>query len=181
MSRVFTYAEIAATEKDESQFLTCIRGKVYDLKEFVSKHPGTHRFVVRMIAAQTISLFVCSLPFLLPVRGSTGSNFFLLTRCRLYALTGGDVIRLGAGRDGSVLFESYHPSSTESKISSYCVGTCDDAPHSAKEDDRFYRTLRLRVEKYLKENGQYRCVGGVRASWVLVWGIISVLHFLNII
>jgi cytochrome b involved in lipid metabolism len=41
MSREFSYAEIAATEKDESQFLTCIRGKVYDLKDFVSKHPGT--------------------------------------------------------------------------------------------------------------------------------------------
>ncbi len=92
---------------------------------------------------------------------------FLHTRgsvSALVLLTGGDVIRLGAGRDGSVLFESYHPSSTENKMAAYCVGTCNDAPHSAKEDDRFYRTLRLRVEKYLKENGQGRCVRGARAE-----------------
>lgn len=104
----FKYSDVTATEKDESQFLTVIRGKVYDLSNFVARHPG------------------------------------------------GDVIRLAAGRDASILFESYHPRGMASKLAPFQIGTCQDAPCPKQQDSAFYNTVTERVEKYLQDNNKAR-------------------------
>jgi hypothetical protein len=114
--------------------MTVIRGKVYDLTEFRNRHPGTH---------------VGSVPMRNPLRS--------FSKHPQRTVTGGDVIRLGAGRDSSILFESYHPSTSEAHLAQFQVGVCPDAPAAAHEaDEVFFRTLRARVEAYLKENGQTR-------------------------
>jgi predicted heme/steroid binding protein len=121
--REYAYEEIAATDGDFSQFLTVIRGQVYDLREFWLRHPG-----------------------------------------------GTDVIRLAAGRDSSVLFESYHPLSAQKRLEQYKVGVCVDPKVPSQQDDAFWVTLRQRVEDYLKQNKTTR-----QLTWMSLFELVATL------
>lgn len=71
---------------------------------------------------------------------------------------GGEVMRLGAGRDATILFESYHPGGAALervhaalKRHGTVVGVLEGAEPSG--DDTFFRTVRDRVEAHLKASG----------------------------
>lgn len=121
--REYTYEEITATDGDFTQFLTVIRGQVYDLREFWQRHPG-----------------------------------------------GADVIRLAAGRDSSVLFESYHPLSAQKRLEPYKVGVCADPKVPSQQDEAFFVTLRERTEEYLKANKTTR-----QLTWLSLFELTATL------
>eukprot|EP00455_Lapot_gusevi_P026071 TRINITY_DN274_c0_g1_i1.p1 TRINITY_DN274_c0_g1~~TRINITY_DN274_c0_g1_i1.p1 ORF type:complete len:460 (-),score=141.01 TRINITY_DN274_c0_g1_i1:100-1449(-) len=105
------------------------------------------------------------------------NSFLTVIRGNVYDLTqfyqkhpGGDVIRLAAARDGTILFESYHPSHSVNKLSPYLVGTCDDSPIKARADDKFFTTVRSRVENYLAENKLER-----QLTWVSLLELVLTL------
>jgi len=73
---------------------------------------------------------------------------------------GGDVIGLAAGRDATVLFETYHPTGAPVKVlAKYAIGTLKSQDQSASYyswESPFYDTLRQRVVARLKELGKSR-------------------------
>jgi len=83
-----------------------IRGKVYDVTEWVPKHPG-----------------------------------------------GTDVLYYNAGRDGTQLFEAYHPISVYATLNKYYVGELERSEHpSFPPMSEFYITLKGKVEDYFRKN-----------------------------
>jgi fatty acid desaturase len=103
------------------------------------------------------------------------SKLLTVIRGKVYDLStfypqhpGGDLIRLASGMDASVLFESYHPSWTVSKLEQFQVGVCDDTPEPANINQDFWTTLRGRVEKYLATNKQTRQLTWVSLAELIV-------------
>lgn len=72
---------------------------------------------------------------------------------------GGSVIQLAAGRDGTGLYESYHPGDSMPKIDAVLksktkyIGPLDNAP---KPDDAFFKDVVYQVESHLKSLGLNR-------------------------
>eukprot|EP00731_Ephydatia_muelleri_P023135 Em0015g718a len=102
--RKFTWKELSQLNGRHNAHVA-VRGKVYDVSSFVSRHPG-----------------------------------------------GVDQIMLGAGRDITQLFESYHPSETYKILDKYYVGTLvDNELPVFPPPSEFYRTVKKRVEDYFKD------------------------------
>ena len=66
---------------------------------------------------------------------------------------GADQIALGAGRDISQVFESYHSDKAFEMLERFYVGDLVSSEYPVYPPrGEFYRTLKQRVEKYFKEN-----------------------------
>jgi len=71
---------------------------------------------------------------------------------------GGSIIRLAAGRDATILLESYHPTASLGRVRRALK---NEATHlgpliseaNGNEDPTFYRVIRQRVDRYLKTRG----------------------------
>jgi len=92
---------------------------------------------------------------------------------------GGDAILLAAGRDATVLFETYHPRGVPSSLlDKLQVGKMKDgefAPSFYSWDSEFYKVLKSRVVQRLDERGLERrggCEIWVKAIFLLIgfWG-----------
>ncbi len=98
-----------------------IRGEVYDVTAFMSKHPG------------------------------------------------GNVLKLGAGRRSTILFEAYHPGVSHEralrvlKRQATHVGTLPPEEQEPYGDPAFFETVRTRVDALLKERG----LGYHSRSWLI--------------
>ncbi len=74
---------------------------------------------------------------------------------------GGDIILLAAGRDATILFESYHISTKPEKIlPHYLLGECVDHETSYEWSGSFYSTMKQRVHEYFEASKRNR-----RFSW----------------
>lgn len=103
----FTWKEVAEHNTASSCWV-CVHGKVYDITNWIDRHPG-----------------------------------------------GSEVIKLTAGRDISVLFESYHPFTRKAHdvLPKYEIGVISDFEFTPyKEGSVFYDAIRKEVKKYFTEN-----------------------------
>lgn len=74
-----------------------------------------------------------------------------LTPCAVYDVTrwavthpGGDIILLGAGRDSTIMFESYHVAGVSpSLMEKYCIGRCVDSKSFYDFTGEFYPTMKV--------------------------------------
>lgn len=107
--RQFTWEELSSLNKEDNAHVA-VRGKVYDVRKFLSRHPG-----------------------------------------------GKDMLLMGAGRDVTIVFETYHAfsDSVQKVLEKYYVGDLisDELP-TFPERGLFYQTVRDRVRKYFKETNQ---------------------------
>lgn len=66
---------------------------------------------------------------------------------------GGNIILLGAGRDATILFESYHVAGVSaSLLNKYCIGRCIDTKTYYDFSGEFYPTMKTRVAAYFKDH-----------------------------
>lgn len=87
---------------------------------------------------------------------------------------GGDVILLSAGKDATILFETYHPAGVPPAIvDKLQIGVLEgQKPSFYSWDSGFYPTLRKRVVERLKEKGLDRRGSGeiwIKAVLLLAW------------
>ncbi len=96
--------------------------------------------------------------------GTNGSRYIVLDVTKFASVhPGGDLILLAAGKDASVLFETYHPRGIpKSLIEKLRIGTMEDGSFGGKGgsfyswDSDFYDALKSRVVKRLEERGLSR-------------------------
>lgn len=71
---------------------------------------------------------------------------------------GGEVVKFAAGRDGTFLYESYHPGYSMSKVEAFLEKLPVEGKFANPEiyDATFFTEVRSRVEKHLKANGKHR-------------------------
>jgi len=69
---------------------------------------------------------------------------------------GGNLIVSGAGRDSTAFMHSYHPCYVMEMLTQYHIGEVDKYDNYYTWDSKFYNTIKLRVEKYMKENNMTR-------------------------
>jgi len=65
---------------------------------------------------------------------------------------GGKIIMNGAGRDATPMFMSYHPLYVQSYLSKYEIGEIEDYKPYYNWDSEFYKTVKSRVDDFLKKN-----------------------------
>jgi cytochrome b involved in lipid metabolism len=96
--------------------------------------------------------------------GSVGGRYIVLDVTNFASVhPGGDLILLAAGKDASVLFETYHPRGIpRSLVEKLRIGTMEDGSFGGGSgsfyswDSDFYATLKSRVVKRLEERGLSR-------------------------
>lgn len=129
-----TMEEVARHDGRDGSYWMELRGEVYDVTEFVPRHPG------------------------------------------------GSLVELGAGRQATTLFESYHPGPALDRARRVLgkkakhVGTLTPSEQEVYGDPAFFDTLRQRVDAVLRERGLTYSSG----SWlVAVESVVLVLLFLG--
>jgi len=123
---------------------------------------------------------------------NNSQDCWLAVRGKVYNVTrwvpnhpgGNDPLVLNAGRDGTQLFEAYHPIRVHAMLDKYFIGDLEDNPKNPTfpEMSEFYKTLKAKIEDYFQQkkmSPRYAPEMLVRSFFLI--SAVFLFHYLSVV